>query len=430
MIDRYSRPAMKQVWSDENKYAKWLQVELAVCEAWTEAGVIPPDDMERLRGATFSQELMEEAFRRTRHDVTAFLHSVTATQGEEGRWFHLGLTSSDVMDTALSLQMLEATDLLLEDMTSLSQAVGCKAIAYKNTPMIGRTHGVHAEPTTFGLKLALWWDELKRQGERLRFARENVAVGKISGAVGTHATAPPQVEESVCARLGLKAADVSSQILQRDRHAHFVTTLALIAASLEKFATEIRSLQRTEVREVEEPFGEGQTGSSSMPHKRNPELSERVCGLARFIRGHVVTALENVVLWHERDISHSSAERLILPDSCLALDYILDLFTGVVNGLKVYPDRMWSNMESTRGLVFSQRLMLALVEKGLAREKAYKLVQEHAMKSWDQGGDFREMVKSDAEVTSYLSSEDLDSLFGYDYYLRYVDDVFKRLELS
>ena len=430
MINRYSRPPMKQVWSEENKYAKWLQVELAVCEAWTEAGVIPPNDMERLRGATFSQELMEEAFRRTRHDVTAFLHSVTATQGKEGRWFHLGLTSSDVIDTALSLQMLEATDLLLEDMASLSQAVGRKAIAYKNTPMIGRTHGVHAEPTTFGLKLALWWDELNRQEERLRFARESIAVGKISGAVGTHATAPPQVEESVCGRLGLKTADVSSQILQRDRHAHFVTTLALIAASLEKFATEIRSLQRTEVREVEEPFGKEQTGSSAMPHKRNPELSERVCGLARFVRGHVVTALENVVLWHERDISHSSAERLILPDSCLALDYILDLFTGIVNGLKVYPNRMWSNMESTRGLVFSQRLMLALVEKGLAREKAYKLVQEHAMKSWDQGGDFREMVKSDAEVTSYLSSEDLDALFGYDYYLRYVDDVFKRLDLS
>ena len=430
MIDRYSRPQMKLVWSDESKYAKWLRVELAVCEAWTEAGVIPAEDMEKLRRATFNQELMDDAFRRTRHDVTAFLHSVTSTLGDEGRWVHLGLTSSDVLDTALGLQMVEAADLLLKDMACLSQAVSCKALAYKDTPIMGRTHGVHAEPTTFGLKLALWWDELRRQEKRLCAARDSIAVGKISGAVGTHATVPPKIEESVCHKLGLTAAPVSNQVVQRDRHAHFVTTLALIAASLEKFATEIRSLQRTEVREVEEPFGEGQTGSSSMPHKRNPELSERVCGLARLIRGHAVTALENVALWHERDISHSSAERLILPDSCLALDYILDLFTGVISGLRVYPERMWSNIESTGGLVFSQRLMLTLVEKGLAREKAYKIVQKHAMKTWDEDASFQGLVKSDPEVASYMSMEDLDALFDYSYYGKYVDDVFQRLELS
>lgn len=430
MIDRYSRPQMKLVWSDESKYAKWLQVELAVCEAWAEAGVIPAKDMEKLRRATFNQELMDDAFRRTRHDVTAFLHSVTSTLGDEGRWVHLGLTSSDVLDTALGLQMVEAADLLLKDMACLSQAVSRKALAYKDTPIMGRTHGVHAEPTTFGLKLALWWDELRRQEKRLCAARDSIAVGKISGAVGTHATVPPKIEESVCDKLGLAAAPVSNQVVQRDRHAHFVTTLALIAASLEKFATEIRSLQRTEVREVEEPFGEGQTGSSSMPHKRNPELSERVCGLARLIRGHAVTALENVALWHERDISHSSAERLILPDSCLALDYILDLFTGVISGLRVYPERMWSNIESTGGLVFSQRLMLTLVEKGLAREKAYKIVQKHAMKTWDEDASFQGLVKSDPEVASYMSTKDLDALFDYSYYGKYVDDVFQRLELS
>ena len=430
MIDRYSRPPMKRVWSDENKYAKWLQVELAVCEAWAEEGVIPAEDVVKLRRATFSSRHMEEAFQRTRHDVTAFLHSVTASLGEEGRWLHLGLTSSDVIDTALSMQMVEAADLLLGDVASLTQALSCKAVAYKDTMMIGRTHGVHAEPTTWGLKLALWWDELRRQGDRLQHARDDIAVGKISGAVGTHATVPPMVQESVCAKLGLRPAAVSSQIIQRDRHAHFVTILALVAASLEKFATEIRSLQRTEIREVEEPFGEGQTGSSAMPHKRNPELSERICGLARLIRGHAVTALENVALWHERDISHSSAERLILPDSCLALDYILDLFTQIINGLRVYPERMRHNVESTKGLIFSQRLMLALVEKGLARDKAYKLVQEYAMRAWDDGLDFQELVKSDSDVASYLSTKDLDNLFDYGYYLRHIDDVFQRLELS
>jgi adenylosuccinate lyase len=295
--------------------------------------------------------------------------------------------------------------------------------------MMGRTHGVHAEPITFGLKLALWWDEMGRQLERLQQALHSIAVGKISGAVGTHATVPPSVEERVCHRIGLEVAPVSNQIIQRDRHAHFVSTLALIAASLEKFATEIRSLQRTEVREVEEPFNEGQTGSSSMPHKRNPELSERVCGLARLIRGHSITALENVALWHERDISHSSAERLILPDSCLALDYILDLFTHVMKGLRVYPQRMWQNIESTHGLLFSQRILLALVEKGLSRETAYELVQRNSMRSWDEDLDFFELMKSDRDVTSYIAADELTDLFDYGYYLRYVEDTFQRVGL-
>jgi adenylosuccinate lyase len=295
--------------------------------------------------------------------------------------------------------------------------------------MMGRTHGVHAEPITFGLKLALWWDEMGRQLERLQQALHSIAVGKISGAVGTHATVPPSVEERVCHRIGLEVAPVSNQIIQRDRHAHFVSTLALIAASLEKFATEIRSLQRTEVREVEEPFNEGQTGSSSMPHKRNPELSERVCGLARLIRGHSITALENVALWHERDISHSSAERLILPDSCLALDYILDLFTHVMKGLRVYPQRMWQNIESTHGLLFSQRILLALVERGLSRETAYELVQRNSMRSWDEDLDFFELMKSDRDVTSYIAADELTDLFDYGYYLRYVEDTFQRVGL-
>ena len=430
MIDRYSRPRMKQVWSDENKYGKWLEVELAVCEAWTEEGVIPGEDMEKLRRASYDHQRMTEIFQRTRHDVTAFLQSVTGGLGEEGRWLHLGLTSSDVIDTALGMQLVEAAQILTEDIDELRDVLEAGAMSYKDTPMMGRTHGIHAEPITFGLKLALWWEEMGRQRERLEHASGDIRVGKISGAVGTHATVPPQVEDRVCRKLGLKAEPVSSQIVQRDRHAHFVTTLALIGTSLEKFATEIRSLQRTEVREVEEPFGEGQTGSSSMPHKRNPELSERVCGLARLIRGHGITALENVVLWDERDISHSSAERLILPDSSLALDYIISLFTQIMQGLRVYPRRMWQNMEGTRGLLFSQRVLLALIGKGLSREKAYDLVQRNAMRSWDEEADCRELWKSDVQVTSHLSSDELNSLFDYGYYLRYVENTFQRIGLQ
>ena len=429
MIDRYSRPEMKRVWSDENKYAKWLEVELAACQAWTDEGVIPAEDMQNLRRARFDPQIMDKVFQRTRHDVTAFIASVTTDLGDEGRWVHQGLTSSDVMDTALALQLIEASRILMQDMDALSEVLRRQALEHKDTPMMGRTHGVHAEPTSFGLKLALWWDEINRQRQRLEQAVEGIAVGKISGAVGTHATVPPVIEQRVCHELGLKAEPVSNQIVQRDRHAHFVVTLALIACSLEKFATEIRSLQRTEVREVEEPFGEGQTGSSAMPHKRNPELTERVCGLSRLIRGYSLTSMENVALWHERDISHSSAERLILPDSCLTLDYILDLFRYVADGMRVYPQRMWHNLESTRGLVFSQRVLLALVEKGLSRDTAYQIVKDNSMRCWEEELDFRQLIKSSPEVSEHISSEELEGLFDYAYYLRYTDESFERAGL-
>ena len=430
MIDRYARPAMKMVWSEDNKNSKWLQVELAVCEAWTEEGVIPSEDMVKLRKAQYDPARLQEAFQRTRHDMTAFLQSVTAGLGEEGRWIHMGLTSNDVQDTAQGLQLMEASDILLEDVDCLLEALQRRAVEHKYTPQMGRTHGVHAEPTTFGLKLAIWWDEMRRHRHRLEEAGRNAGVGKISGAVGTYATVPPQIEERVCSRLGLGVETVSNQIVQRDRHAQFVTTLAMIAASLEKFATEIRGLQKTEVREAEEPFGEGQTGSSAMPHKRNPELSERVCGLARLIRGHAVTALENVALWHERDISHSSAERLILPDSCMALDYILDIFTGVMRGLRVYPERMKQNIEMTRGLVFSQRVMLALVESGLSRERAYEITQRCAMRSWEESLDFRQLLRDEPDVTDHLPGESLESIFDYNYYMRFVETSFMRLKIE
>ncbi|HZA22277.1 MAG TPA: adenylosuccinate lyase, partial [Dehalococcoidia bacterium] len=425
----YSRPAMKRVWSDENKYQKWLDVELAVAEAWTEEGVIPQGDMARLRRARYNHQRMMEIFETTRHDVTAFLTSITEGIGPEGRWLHLGMTSSDMLDTAQALQMVEAGQLLLQDLDEAIQTLEVQAVKYKDTIMMGRTHGVHAEPMTFGLKLALWWDELRRQRARLVEACESMRVGKISGAVGTHATIPPSVEEQVCQRLGLQVAPVSNQVVQRDRYAHFVTTLALIAASLEKFATEIRGLQRTEIHELEEPYGQGQTGSSSMPHKRNPELAERICGLARLIRGHSVTALENVALWGERDISHSSAERIILPDSCLALDYILSIFTRIIKDLRVFTDRMWANVESSRGLIFSQQVLLALVDKGLSREDAYKIVQRNAMRSWDQGEDFRDLLRADLDARSQVSPEEMGRIFDYSYYTRYIDDTFQRVGL-
>ena len=429
MIDRYSRPAMQKVWSDENKYRKWLEVELAVAEAWTEEGAIPPADMALLRPVQYNHARMLEIFETTRHDVTAFLTSITEGIGPEGRWLHWGMTSSDMLDTAQSLQMVAAGQLLQQELAAAIAALERQAVAHKDTLMMGRTHGVHAEPMTFGLKMALWWEELKRQQARLAAACETIRVGKISGAVGTHATIPPAVEERVCRRLGLAVAPVSNQVIQRDRYAHFLTTLALIAASLEKFATEIRALQRTELHEVEEPFGQGQTGSSSMPHKRNPELAERICGLARLIRGHSVTALENVALWGERDISHSSAERIILPDSCLALDYILSIFTRIIKDLRVNVDRMWANVESSRGLIFSQRVLLALVDKGAVRETAYQVVQRNAMQSWDGGQDFRELLKADPEAREWLSGPELETLFDYRYYTRYVDDTFQRIGL-
>jgi len=429
MIERYSRPKMKSVWSDKNKYDKWLKIEIAVCEAWNKAGLIPDDDIVKIRKANYDFELFYEILDRTKHDMTAFLQSTTANLGPEGRWLHQGLTTSDVWDTATSLQLVEAAQLLDFELEQLESALKHAAIKHKNTLMMGRTHGVHAEPITFGLKMALWWDEVKRGRTRLHEATTSISVGKLSGPVGTHATVSPSIEKDVCDLLGLSPAPVSNQVIQRDRHAHFVTTLALVAATLEKIATEIRGLQRTEIREVEEPFTEGQTGSSSMPHKRNPELTERVCGLARLIRGHSITAMENVALWGERDISHSSAERVILPDSCMALDYITNLLTGVIEGLRVYEDRMLENMELTRGLLFSQRAMLLLVEKGLAREDSYKIVQENSMKTWDDGLDFRKLISNDRRVTDIVSAEELAELFDYSHYTKYVDDIFDKASL-
>ena len=430
MIPRYSRPEMDRVWSDENKFDKWLQVEIAVCEAWAEEGVIPQEAAAKIKNARYDLDIFQEALKETHHDMTAFLRSVYPSLGEESRYIHLGLTTSDVWDTATSLQMVDAADLLSKDLDLLLNAVETRARQHKDTIMIGRTHGVHAEPITLGLKLALWVDEIRRNIERLKGARCAVAVGKISGAVGTYALVSPKIEERVCSRLGLQPAPVSNQVIQRDIHAQYVTTLALIAASLEKFATEIRSLQRTEILELEEPFSEGQTGSSSMPHKRNPEKCERVCGLARLIRGYAVSALENVALWNERDISHSSVERIILPDACLALDYSLDLLTGIIKGLRVNSKNMKRNLELTRGLAFSQRVLTSLIESGMGREEAYKIVQRNAMKAWEEGLDFRQLLRDDPEVSRSMSLDELESLFDYQFYVRHVDDVFKRLNLN
>ena len=430
MIERYSRPQMKEIWSDENKFAKWLEVEIAVCEAWSELGIIPREVVPKIKLARLNPKRMEELLTETHHDMTAFLGSISESLGDESRFIHLGLTSSDVMDTALSLQLVEAAKLLGQDIKELISVVAERALEHKYTVMVGRTHGIHAEPTSFGLKLALWVEELKRHRRRLAEAIKIVAVGKISGTVGTYATVAPEVEEKTCARLGLTPAPISNQILQRDRHAQLVTTLAIISSSLEKFATEIRGLQKTEVREVEEPFTAGQTGSSAMPHKRNPELCERICGLARLVRGHALTAMENIALWHERDISHSSNERIILPDACIITDYTLSLFTSIMAALQVYPQRMRKNLELTKGLVFSQRVMLALIDKGLSRQKAYKLVQHIAMKAWKANRNFLSLLKADDEITAILPPSQLEPLFNYQYYLRYVDEIFKRLGLT
>ncbi|MGQ9546587.1 MAG: adenylosuccinate lyase [Dehalococcoidia bacterium] len=429
MIERYSRPEMKKIWSDKNKFDQWLKVEIAVCEAWAELGQIPERDISKIRKARYDLKRIAEFLKVTHHDMTAFLDSVAESLGEESRFVHLGLTSSDVMDTALGLQLAQAADILARDISELISVLESKALEHKYTIMMGRTHGVHAEPTTFGLKMALWAEEMKRNAYRLTEAKKNVAVGKISGAVGTYATVPPQVEKIACAKLGVSPAPISSQIIQRDRHAQFLTTLAIIASSLDKFATEIRSLQRTEIREVEEPFEAGQTGSSAMPHKRNPELCERICGLARLIRGYALTSLENIALWHERDVSHSSTERIILPDSCLALDYMLSVFTSIMKGLKVSAENMRRNIEVTQGVIFSQRVLLALINKGLSRQEAYKLVQGNAMKAWEEKKSFLRLLEADKRVATRLTKNELNSLFDYGYYLKHVDEVFERLGL-
>jgi len=430
MIERYSRPEMKKIWSDETKFDKWLQVEIAVCEAWAELGTIPREVIPQIRKARFDLGRFDDILNKTHHDMTAFLGSVAESLGEESRFIHLGLTSNDVWDTGLNLQLVEASDILARDITELIEVLKEKAVAHKKTIMIGRTHGVHAEPITFGLKLALWVEEMKRNAYRLAEARKAISVGKISGAVGTYATLSPEVEKIACAKLGLEAAPVSTQIIQRDRHAQFVTTLAIIASSLEKFALEIRGLQQTEILEAEEPFEVGQTGSSAMPHKRNPELCERVCGLARLVRGHALTSMENIALWHERDISHSSTERIILPDSCLVLDYVLYIFTYIMKGLQVYPERMKENLELTKGLVFSQRVMLALIEKGLSREEAYGMVQRNTMQAWKDRASFLDLLIGDPEVGKHLSKAELEDIFDYAYFIRHIDAIFARLGLG
>ena len=436
MIERYSLPEMAAIWSASHKTDTWLRVELMVCEGWAREGIIPQEAMEKIRRASYKAERMQEIEQETHHDVISFLRSIQEQLGPEGRFIHLGLTSSDVLDTGLAAQLKEAGILLTTSLADLVQTVAQAAVQYKYTLMVGRTHGIHAEPTTLGLKLALWVDELRRGQERLAAALEEVTVGKISGAVGTHATVPPQIEEFVCEQMGLGVEPISSQIVQRDRHAHFITSLALLGSSLEKMAQEIRHLQRTEISEAFEPFAAGQQGSSAMPHKRNPELCERICGLARVLRGFAVTAMENIALWHERDITHSSAERIIIPDACILAHYMLHTFTHVMSGLQVDVERMEANLNMTGGLIFSQRILLALIDKGVGRQEAYKMVQRSAKKVWSMASKgaihepaLLEALSSDPEVTEYLSRDELAELMNTDYYVKYIDTAFTRVGL-
>ena len=421
---------MKRIWQEEFKFQTMLAIELLVLEALAKQKKVPSAAVSRIkRKAKFNLEQINKIEEKTQHDVVAFVTNVAQSIGSDAKYLHLGLTSSDILDTTLGVQLAAASDIIIDDLNRLLKVLAVKARAYKDMVCVGRTHGVHAEPTTFGLKLALWHDETKRNLERMRQARKMAAVGKISGAVGTFANIEPQVELYVCKKLGLVAANISTQVIQRDVYAQFLTTLAVIGASLEKFATEIRHLQRTEVLEAEEPFGKGQKGSSAMPHKRNPVICERVCGLSRVLRGNALVSLENVALWHERDISHSSAERVILPDSTLALDYMLDKFIYVVSGLKVYPDNMLANLARSHGLIFSQRVLLALMDKGLGRTEAYDLVQGCAMRSWKEGSNFKDNLLAEKQVSKYLSRKELDKVFNLDYYLRNVGSIFRRAGL-
>jgi len=428
MIPRYTLPEMGAIWSEENKFHKWLAVELAVCEVLAERGRIPQSALERIRArARVDVARIREIESTTRHDVIAFLSALAEAVGPDARYIHYGLTSSDVVDTALALLLRDSADLLLRRLERLADVLRRRAFEFKDVPMVGRTHGVHAEPITFGLKLALWYADTMRNRERLLQARERICVGKISGAVGTFAHLDPEVEEAVCRRLGLQPEPISSQIIPRDRHAEFLAVLALIASGLEKIALEIRHLHRTEVREAEEFFAEGQKGSSAMPHKRNPITAEQICGLARVVRANLQAALENIALWHERDISHSSVERLILPESCILTDYLLDRTTELLERLLVFPERMRANLEATRGVIFSGELLLALTERGLSREQAYEIVQRHALRAWDEGADFRELVRADPEIRARLAPEDLDAIFRLDRALRHVETIFRRV---
>jgi adenylosuccinate lyase len=430
MIERYSRPEMARIWSREARYEAWLRVELAVCEVYARRGLIPADALGRIKaGARISADRIDAIERTTRHDVIAFLTNLEESLGADSRYVHVGMTSSDVVDTALALQLQQASELLLAGLERFRGATRALALAHKDTLCVGRTHGIHAEPMTFGLKPALWYAEAGRNLERLRRARESVRVGKISGAVGTLAHIEPDVEEEVCRLLGLEPAPVSTQIVQRDRHAEFAATLAILAASLEKAALEIRALQRTEILEAEEPFAEGQKGSSAMPHKRNPVSCEQVSGLARLVRSNSLAALENVALWHERDISHSSVERVILPDSTLLVDYMLHQMTRILEGLQVYPERMRENMDRSFGLMFSQRVLLTLTDKGLPRQVAYELVQNNAMRAWRERAPFRDLLAADPDIMARLTTGELDACFDPSWYLRNVDAIFRRVGL-
>ena len=428
MIERYTLPEMGAVWSLQNKFQKWLDVEIAVCEVHAEDGTIPADALDEIKSkAAFTVERINEIEKTTDHDVIAFTTNLAENIGPASRFVHYGLTSSDVVDTANALLLKEACGILLKKIDALLPILKRRAFESKDTPQIGRTHGIHAEPTSFGLAWALWYSEMQRNRERLVRAQDAVSVGKISGAVGAFAHLSPDVEARVCERLGIKAADVSTQVIQRDRYAEYLCTLAIIASTLEKIALQVRHWQRTEVREAQEKFKTGQKGSSAMPHKRNPILSERICGMARTVRANAIVGLENVALWHERDISHSSAERIVLPDSSATLDYILAKATSLLDTLVVYPENMLKNLNLTRGLVFSGQLMLALTQKGVSREDAYVMTQRNAMKVWDEGGDYRELVASDADIAGHLSDEEIARVFDLKHYLRNVDKVFERV---
>ncbi|QTL99803.1 adenylosuccinate lyase [Iocasia frigidifontis] len=431
MLSRYSLPEMEKVWSEESKYKKWLAIELAACRAWAKLGRIPEKDIKKIEGnISLDLKRIKEIEKTTRHDILAFVEGINETLGEESKYIHMGLTSSDVKDTALALQLCDAHDLILRDLKKLKKKLGEQSYQHKDTIMIGRTHGVHGEPTTWGLKLAIWYTEIDRHIKRMERVKEFIAVGQISGAIGTYASVNPRIEELVCEELGLEPAPVSNQILQRDRHADFLNNLALIAASLEKFATEIRNLQRTDILEVEEGFRKGQKGSSAMPHKKNPIICERVSGLARVVRGNVLPGLENIALWHERDLTHSSVERVIIPDSTILVNYMLNKFIMVLDELLINKDRMKENMNRTHGLIFSQKLMLSLVDKGLVREKAYDLAQRNALKAWEERASYQELIKGDQEVSKYLTEEEIDRIFDYRSFLKEVDYIYQRIGLE
>ena len=428
MIPRYSRPEMAKIWEPENKFQKWLDVEIAACEAWAKLGEIPKKGLDVIKKkAKFNLSRIDEIEKTVKHDVIAFLTSVGENVGPDSRYIHKGLTSSDILDTSLAILMKEASALIIDDIKKLMGVLKTNAYKYKNTLQMGRSHGIHAEPITFGLKFALWHEEMGRNLARMKNARETISYGKLSGPVGTFSSVPPFIEKYVCKKLGLTPDNITTQIVQRDRHAEFMNTLALIAAAIEKIALEIRHLQRTEVLEAEEPFEKGQKGSSAMPHKRNPVGCENLCGLARVVRSNAMAAMENIALWHERDISHSSVERIIIPDSTMLVDYMLARLTGILKGLYVYPERMLENINKSYGLYNSQRVLLKLIEKGMSRENAYQFVQKNAMQSWEQKKDFKEFLRQDKEVKKYLSSREIDKLFDLSYYLKNVNYIFKRV---